>query len=44
LRSGGIVRFDSALAPFSLNPSAPEFWNKGLDMISSMIDQVEDLQ
>ena len=44
LRSGGTVRFDSALAPFSLNPSAPEFWNKGLDMISSMIDQVEDLQ
>lgn len=44
LRSGGTIRFDSALAPFSLNPSAPDFWNKGLDMISSMIDKVEDLQ
>ncbi len=43
LRSGGTVRIDNALAPFSLNPSAPEFWNKGLDMISSMIDEVEDL-
>ncbi len=44
LRNGGTVRFDRALGPFALNPSKPEFWNKGLDMISSMIDQVEDLQ
>jgi oligoendopeptidase F len=43
LRSGGTVRFDQALIPFSLNPSEPEFWNKGLDMISTMIDQLEGL-
>ena len=43
LRSGGTVRYDRALLPFSLNPSEPEFWHKGLDMISAMIDQVEDL-
>ena len=44
LRGGGTIRFDEALIHFSLNPSEPEFWNKGLDMISSMIDKVEDLQ
>ena len=44
LRGGGTVRYDEALIPFSLNPSEPKFWNKGLDMISSMIDQVEELQ
>ena len=44
LRGGGTVRFDRALDPFSLNPSEPGFWHKGLDMISSMIDSLEDLQ
>ena len=41
LRSGGKFHHKEALAPFSLNASDPEFWNKGLDTISSLIDELE---
>ena len=29
------------LKPFSLDASDPEFWSKGLSMISEMIDELE---
>jgi len=41
LKSGGKFHHKEALAPFSLNASDPEFWNKGLDTISSLIDELE---
>ena len=31
------------LAPFDLNPADASFWNMGLDMIASMIDELESL-
>ena len=30
-----------ALAPFGLDASDPEFWNIGLNTISSLIDELE---
>ena len=41
LKSGGKFHHKEALAPFALNASDPEFWNKGLDTISSLIDELE---
>jgi oligoendopeptidase F len=29
------------LAPFGLNAADPHFWNKGLDIISGFIDELE---
>lgn len=34
---------DELLAPFGLNPEDPDFWNKGLSLISSYIDELERL-
>ena len=43
LSAGGTKRYDEALAPFGLNPADASFWNLGLDMISGMIDELENL-
>ena len=43
LRAGGTERYDVALANFGLDASKPAFWSMGLDMISGMIDELEDL-
>ena len=44
LSSGGSKHHTDLLKPFSLNASEPEFWAKGLNLISSMIDQLESLE
>ena len=41
LRAGGTKRHQELLAPFGLNASDPAFWNKGLDVISGFIDELE---
>ena len=41
LRAGGTKRHKELLAPFGLDASDPAFWNKGLDVISSFIDELE---
>ncbi len=41
LRAGGTKRHRELLAPFGLDASDPTFWRKGLDVISSMIDELE---
>ncbi len=41
LRAGGTKRHTELLAPFGLNASDPAFWNKGLDVISGFIDELE---
>ena len=41
LSGGGTKRYDSALAPLGLDAGDPQFWHRGLDMISSMIDELE---
>ena len=41
LRAGGTLRHRELLAPFGLDASDPAFWNKGLDVISGFIDELE---
>ncbi|WP_428483293.1 M3 family oligoendopeptidase [Rhodopila sp.] len=41
LRAGGTKRHKELLAPFGLDASDPGFWNKGLDVISGFIDELE---
>ena len=41
LRAGGTLRHKELLAPFGLDASDPDFWGKGLDVISGLIDELE---
>jgi oligoendopeptidase F len=41
LRAGGTLRHQELLAPFGLDASDPKFWNKGLDVLSGFIDELE---
>ena len=41
LRAGGTLRHKELLAPFGLDATDPAFWNKGLDVIAGMIDELE---
>jgi oligoendopeptidase F len=40
LRAGGTLRHKELLAPFGLDASRPEFWDKGLDVIAGFIDEL----
>ena len=44
LSSGGSKHHSELLKPFQLDASDPTFWAKGLNLISSMIDELEELQ
>lgn len=37
------LEYDKLFAPFGLKPSSPDFWNKGLSLISDYIDELERL-
>ena len=41
LRAGGTLRHKELLAPFGLDASDPAFWQRGLDVISGFIDELE---
>ena len=41
LAAGGTKRHKELLAPFGLDASEPAFWQKGLDVISGFIDELE---
>jgi oligoendopeptidase F len=43
LRAGGTLRHRELLAPFGLDAADPEFWAKGLGVISRFIDELEAL-
>jgi oligoendopeptidase F len=43
LRAGGTLRHRELLAPFGLDAGDPAFWTRGLDVISGMIDALEEL-
>lgn len=43
LKAGGTKRHKELLAPFGLNASDPEFWKRGLSVISGFIDELEDV-
>ena len=42
LKAGGTKRHKELLAPFGLDASDPDFWNRGLNMISGFIDELEE--
>ncbi|SHJ41397.1 oligoendopeptidase F [Shimia gijangensis] len=44
LKAGGSKHHKELLAPFGLDASDPKFWDKGLSMISSMIDELEAME
>jgi len=43
LKAGGTKHHSELLAPFGLDASRPDFWAKGLSMISGFIDELEEL-
>ncbi|PIB24417.1 oligoendopeptidase F [Amylibacter kogurei] len=44
LSAGGSKHHKELLAPFGLDASDPKFWDKGLSLISSMIDELEAME
>ena len=44
LEAGGTKHHSDLLAPFGLDASDPAFWDKGLALISSMIDELEAME
>ena len=44
LKSGGTLHHKEALKPFGLDAANPKFWDQGLNTISNLIDQLEDLR
>ena len=41
LRAGGTLRHTELLAPFGLDASDPAFWQKGIGVVSGLIDELE---
>jgi oligoendopeptidase F len=44
LKAGGSKHHKELLAPFGLDASDPKFWDRGLDMISGLIDELEAME
>ena len=44
LKAGGSKHHSELLKPFGLDASDPKFWNKGLSVISKMIDELEIME
>ena len=44
LRAGGTSRHKELLAPFGLDASDPAFWQKGLNVVRGLIDELEAMQ
>lgn len=44
LSAGGSKHHKELLAPFGLDASDPKFWDKGLSLIASMIDDLEGME
>ncbi len=44
LKAGGSQHHSTLLAPFGLDASDPKFWDKGLSLIASMIDELEAME
>jgi oligoendopeptidase F len=44
LKAGGSKHHSDLLAPFGLDASDPQFWDKGLSMISGFIDELEAME
>ncbi|MCT4654611.1 MAG: M3 family oligoendopeptidase [Cohaesibacter sp.] len=44
LSAGGTKHHSELLAPFGLDATDPDFWSKGLSVISGLIDELEELE
>ncbi len=44
LKAGGSMHHRDLLTPFGLDASDPKFWDKGLSMIASLIDELEAME
>ncbi len=44
LKAGGSKHHSELLAPFGLDARDPKFWQKGLEVIGSMIDELESME
>jgi oligoendopeptidase F len=44
LSAGGSKKHKELLAPFGLDATDPDFWDKGLSLIASMIDELEAME
>lgn len=44
LAAGGTKRHKELLAPFGLDATDPEFWNRGLDVIRGFVDELEAME
>ena len=44
LKAGGTMHHKELLAPFGLDASDPQFWDKGLSMIAGFIDELEAME
>ncbi len=44
LKAGGTKHHSELLKPFGLDASDPKFWDKGLSVISGMIDELETME
>ena len=42
LRAGGSSNYRELLSPFGLDPSKPDFWQKGLGFMEGLIDELEE--
>ena len=43
LKAGGTQHHSELLKPFGLDAADPKFWDKGLSVISGMIDELEKM-
>ncbi len=43
LSAGSTKKYDELLKPFGLNPKKADFWQKGIDVLSGMIEELESL-
>jgi oligoendopeptidase F len=43
LKAGGTLRHQELLAPFGLDASDPAFWQKGINVVSGFIDELEKM-
>jgi oligoendopeptidase F len=44
LEAGGSMRYRDLLKPFNLNPSNSDFWYRGISVIESFIDQLDEIK
>ena len=44
LEAGGSIGYRELLKPFNLDPSRPDFWRKGISVIGSFIDQLNEIE